>query len=45
MPDALTRNRILVDISDIYAAIIETELIESTLVLDLRHAVIAVKNC
>lgn len=44
MPDALTRNRILGDISDIYVAIIEVELIWSTTALDLRHLVIAVKN-
>lgn len=44
MPDALTRNRILGDISDIYVAIIEAKLIWSTTVLDLRHLVITVKN-
>lgn len=41
MADALTQNRILEDISDIYVAVIETELIESTTALDLRHPVIA----
>jgi len=44
MPDVLTRNRILGDISDIYVAVIETKLIERTTALDLRHPVIAVKN-